>query len=125
MKLPQKKSERAAALILIGLFLGVPVVGGIGVYLAHRKPSVIPLSEALWVTDQNVEKIYGPGSPEQKRILIQMTGSDWTALKLTAPVLYRVPEGAPHPSDGLLIYGFDPDHPETAQALKRERSPPK
>ena len=118
MKLPQKRSERIAALILIGLFLGVSVVVGISFYLANDKARVIPLRDALWVTDQNVEKIYGPGSPEQEQILIQLTGPEWTNLKLRAPVLYRIPDGVGHSSDRLIIYGFDPSRPEMAQSLR-------
>jgi hypothetical protein len=118
MELPQKRSERIAALILIGLFLGVSAVVGIGFYLANRKADEIPLKDALWVTDWNIEEIHGPGSLQQERILIQLNGPEWTKLKFTAPVLYRIPEGVPHPSEGLLLYGFDPDHPEMALALK-------
>ena len=121
MKLPQKRSERIAALILIGLFLGVSVVVGIASYLVNGKARVIPLRDALWVTDQNIEKIYGPGSLEQEQILIQLTGPEWTNLKLRAPVLYRIPDGFAHSSDRLIIYGFDPNRPEMTQSLNPKK----
>ena len=125
MKLPQKRSERIAALILIGLFLGVTVVAGIGAYLINRTPRLIPLEDALWVTDWNLEKIHGPGTPQQLMILRQLTGPEGPKLNFSAPVLYRM--GGTNTSqvtEGILLYGFDPKRPEMALMLAAEQEPP-
>jgi hypothetical protein len=122
MKLPRKRSERIAALILIGILFGLIVVAGLAVYLANQKPTAIPIEQALWVTDWEIERIYGPGTPEQQMIVAQF-GSD---LEFEAPVLYRMGRpSASNPSEGLLLYGFDPDHPEMAKLLAAAQEAPK
>jgi LPXTG-motif cell wall-anchored protein len=114
MKLPKTGIQRKAALILIGLFGGFIVIIGYSVFLKLKKPTMISIDKALYVSDWDITTIYGPGTPQQKAIVIQMDKD----LKFDAPVLYRIGgSSAGNPSDGYFLYGFDPRRPERAKEI--------
>jgi hypothetical protein len=117
MQLPKKGKERLAALIMIGLFGGVVVFTGLSIFMNSKKRPKIPIEQAMWVTDWDIERIYGPGSPEQQKIVNQFRKLG-DPLEFNAPVLYRMgASSAGNPSEGILLIGFDPKRPETARVL--------
>jgi hypothetical protein len=73
--------------------------------LDHRATAgTMPLEQALWVTDREVTRIYAPGTPDQR---------------FQAPLLYRMGmSSSGKASEGVLMIGFDPRHPEMALGLK-------
>ncbi|MGJ8655324.1 MAG: hypothetical protein ACSHX6_02650 [Akkermansiaceae bacterium] len=112
------KSERLAGVILISLLYSILAVSFIWFYLRKtHTPTPLPIESAMYVTDWNITKIYGPGTPQQATIVekFQSTGKQLTFI---TPVLYRM--GATHSdsAEGILMIGFDPTHPETAHQLK-------
>jgi hypothetical protein len=103
---------------MIGLFFGCIVVAGFAAHLEYRKPSKISIEQALWVTDWEIQRIYAPGTPEQRSIVAQL-GEE---LEFDSPVLYRMGgTSAAGASEGLMLFGFDPSRPEMAQAMKQKK----
>jgi hypothetical protein len=90
--------------------------------LDHRATAgTMPLEQALWVTDREVTRIYAPGTPEQRSIAWQFrsTGSVAADQRFQAPLLYRMGmSSSGKASEGVLMIGFDPRHPEMALGLK-------
>lgn len=113
-KLPQNRPKRLAAVILSGLLGGVVLITGFLLLLNPQTQKRIPIAQALWVTDWEIQHLYGPGTTRQQKI-VDLLGSH---LEFEAPVLYRMGGSGSHdPSEGLLIYGFDLKRPEMAKAL--------
>ena len=120
MKTPTKKSERMAGIILIGLLFGAIAIGAIWFYHYKTQESkLMPIEEALYVTDWEITKVYGPGTPQQTKIVEQFRSSGGDKLEFDSPVLYRMNGSMSVSSgEGILLLGFDPSHPEMAHSLK-------
>jgi hypothetical protein len=112
-----------AGTILVGLLLAAITIGGIWFYLYKQNESknipMIPIEEAMYVSDWNITKIYGPGTPQQAEIVDQFKSYGGDGLKFYSPVLYRMNgSSSDNPREGILLLGFDPKHPEMALQLK-------
>lgn len=113
-----KKSERFAGIILISLLFGVIAVGSIWFYLHKTNtPKTIPIETALYVSNYDITKIYGPGTPQQATILkkLKLNGNQ---TQFNSYVLYRMGADSGDTDEGILMLGFDPANPETAHQLK-------
>lgn len=109
---------KLAAMVLVGT---LACCAGFKWWLDHRSARTVPLEQALWVTDREITRIYSPGTPEQQAIVAQFRSMGNTAAwqGFHAPLLYRMGmSSSGEPSDGVVIIGFDPRHPEMALALK-------
>lgn len=122
MKLPKNGSEHVAGLILSGLFLGVIAITGSLLLLKNLKPAKMPIEQALWVSDWEIENFYGPGIPEQQRIVEQLSKHMGDNLEFEEHVIYRMGVTAADSSEGVLIYGFDPERSEMARQLAAQYS---
>ena len=117
---PSNPSERLAGSIIIGLLIGSLVVLGIWFYTSKiQDQKSLSLEQALYVTDWDITKIYGPGTPQQASIVKQFQAYGGEQLKFDRPILYRMDGNTSGSlSDGILLMSFDPTHPETALYLK-------
>lgn len=123
LKMAPKKSNsnlRSFIIFTLALTLAVVVVSFI---VKARSPRTMSLEEALWVSDWELEAFYAPGSPTQKLIVKQLERSmEVSEFETSEFVLYRMGGRAHSDSiEDILLYGFDPTHPEMAQALKPEK----
>lgn len=120
MKTPTKKSERMAGIILIGLLCGALAIGGVWFYhYKKQEAKLMPIEEAMYVTDWDISKIYGPGTPQQAKIVAQFRSSGGDKLEFDSPVLYRMNGSiSGNSGEGILLLGFDPNRPEMAHSLK-------
>ena len=113
-----KKSERLAGTILISLLFSALAISAVWYYLHKTQtPESIPIERAMYVTDWNISKIYGPGTPQQSTI-VEKFKSTGKQLTFITPVLYRMGADPGDTNEGILMIGFDPANPETAHQLK-------
>jgi lipopolysaccharide export system protein LptC len=114
------KSERMAGTILIALLLAVVVIGAFWFYL-HKKneKEVISIEEAMYVSDWDITKIYGPGTPEQAVAVKKFKSQG--KIDFTSPVLYRMGKDKNiNSNEGVLLLPFDPKNPKMALQLKEK-----
>ena len=113
-----KKSKRLARITLLSLLCGALAVSAVWLYL-HKTHDTknIPIEKALYVSDWDITKIYGPGTPQQASILkkLKLNG---TQTQFNSYVLYRMGADPGDTNEGILMVGFDPANPETAHQLK-------
>ncbi len=122
MSSPSPKSERLAGIILIGLLLSAITIGGGWFFLEMQNESKnIPIEKAMYVSDWNITKIYGPGTPQQAKIVEQFKARGSRNLEFGGYVLYRMPNKISDTFDeGILLLGFDPKNPKSTLQLKTE-----
>ena len=113
------RSARIAGVILVGIALGVLVIGLVW-YFENREDdtALLPIEEAMYVTDWEITKIYGPGTLQQAKIVEQFNSARDEEITFENPVLYRMPGEGSSSSDGIMLFGFDPNRPEMARHLK-------
>lgn len=115
--MPNRK-RRLGLASMIGVLCGVMISGGITWYLYSRGPETRPLEMVLWVCDEEVKYIYGPGTPEQKSIVKQLKATGFPEKRYSTPILYRMGAGSSSPApQGILMIPFDPEQPEMALGL--------
>ncbi len=104
----------------MGLLFGAIAIGAIWFYhYKKRETKLIPIEEAMYVTDWDITKIYGPGTLQQAKIVAQFKSSGGDNLEFDSPVLYRMNGSTSGNSgEGVLLLGFDPSRPEMAHSLK-------
>ncbi len=80
----------------------------------------LSLADALYVTNKDITKIYGPGTTVQQNILAQLTTQkDISEMKLPHPFLYRMGLTPDESNEGILMLYFSPAHPEMAEQLRQ------
>ena len=79
----------------------------------------MPLKEALYVSDWDITKIYGPGTPQQTSIISKLNLKEPKEL-YNGYVLYRMGADPGDSSEGILMLGFAPKNPQTALQLKQD-----
>jgi hypothetical protein len=80
----------------------------------------LPLEKALWVSDWDITKIYGPGTPEQQAIVQRLKATEAAAMTFSEPVLYRSGGSqTTQGNQGIVMIPFNPKDPKAALVLKR------
>ena len=80
----------------------------------HRRnliAALMPLTDALWVTERDYSRYYAPGTPESRSVVQALVQQDSSLVERRFPsfVLYRrdLSESSPA-NETLLVFGFDP-----------------
>jgi hypothetical protein len=97
---------------------------GVVIFCKYRLSSDTPplsFADALYVTNKDITKVYGPGTTVQQNILAQFqTQNDISEMKLPQPVLYRMGIPPDESNEGILMLYFSPAHPEMAKQLRQK-----
>ncbi len=80
----------------------------------------LSLADALYVTDTEVTKIYGPGTRVQQHIIEQLkTQKTMNEITFTQPFVYRMGLDSGDTNEGIILMNFSPAHPQMAKLLSQ------
>jgi|GEM_PF-3633549 len=103
--------------------LALTICGMVAFCKYQLTPATTPslsFADALYVTNKDITKIYGPGTTVQQNILAQMTTQKGISeMKLPQPFLYRMGLTPGDSDEGILMLPFSPAHPEMATQMKQ------
>ena len=106
---------RRRTVILTGMLLLVIVIGSLQyVYLKNQAGATPPITYGVYVSDHRRTKIYGPGTPEQARVVKWLE----SALGNIKPGLYLFKDGIEGNLEDFAI-----DHEYGPNAARRELAP--
>lgn len=102
---------------------GLSIVAGVLLFSAPNHQPALSLEDALWVSDWEISKIYGPGTTEQQTIVRQLRSSGLKDADFDTFILYRMGgSSSMNSNEGLLLMPFDPSRPQDALALKADQT---
>jgi hypothetical protein len=81
-----------------------------------------PIEEALWVSNWDITKVYGPGTPEQTAVVAKLKEFGLSEVRFGEPILYRMGPAATA-GQAILMSPFDPLNPKRASLLMRSKDP--
>jgi hypothetical protein len=87
--------------------------------LSPTPQNTLSFADALYVTNKDITKIYGPGTSVQQNIAAQfLTQEGISDMKLPQPFLYRMGLNPGDGKEGTLLFPFSPAQPEMAKLLR-------
>jgi hypothetical protein len=79
-----------------------------------------PIEEALWVSNWDVTRVYGPGTAEQTAVVAKLKEFGLGEVRFGEPILYRMGPAATA-GQAILMSPFDPLNPKRASLLMRSK----
>jgi len=112
LKASKTSSRRWLLLVSFAVCLVAIIVAAVGYWQRrHFAAAVLPLADALWVTERDYSRYYAPGTPESRSVVRALVQQDASLVeqRFSSFVLYRrgLSETSPA-SETLLVFGFDP-----------------
>jgi len=127
MTTTSQSSWRLARTVALGFTLGAATVALLWAWQSKQSARFrieAPIEQALWVSNCNVTRVYGPGTPEQIAVVAALKefAPGVGDLRFSEPMLYRMgAEAAAIEGEGILMTPFDPGNPKQAYLVMRRK----